>query len=519
MKKLSVAVVLMLIASLALTACNSGTPATQQPSGQKVAKDILRIRHASRDLTSFDPAKANDGSVFTLNGNLYDRLVELDSDATIVPGLAEKWETADQKVWTFTLRKGVKFHNGDELKADDVVFSLTRAKDDKMKDNKVFSIQGVMEKIEKIDDYTVKITTKAPFGQLLNHLAHTSGSIVNKKVVEAEGENYGKAKGGKVVGTGAYKLVSNDDQKLVMEKFDGYYGGAKNVKPTIKTLEFVKILDEQAAVMALEAGDIDVMQTVPASSIDLVKKNANLKFEERPSLGFSYIAMNHKDKALSDVKVRKALTLLTDVKEIIDVQLNGSGTIAVSPLSKQMVDTGIKPLEKNIDEAKKLLKEAGYEKLTLKFLGTQANQKVFTLLKDQWAKGGVTVDFVTAQDSADMVARMNKGDYQVSATGWTTVTANPDYAVYSLFHSKGDYNRIGYNNPKIDELLDKGRTLKVGSAEFTANYKEFENILTNVDNVIVPMYFSNKNHAYNKNISGLEINLAKFARFEHAKWN
>ena len=160
-------------------------------------KDTLVVAMKS-DPKTVDPQKSIDTMSNKSINLMYDSLLELDENLNVVPALAERWERIDEYSVVFYLRKGVKFHNGDELKAEDVKFTLERA----VASPQTMYLYNPISEVTVIDDYTVKVTTKAPFGALLQNLAAVQGGIVNKKVVEAAGDDYVK----NPVGTGQYKF-------------------------------------------------------------------------------------------------------------------------------------------------------------------------------------------------------------------------------------------------------------------------------------------------------------------------
>lgn len=175
----------------------------------KKDKDTIVVANGA-DAKSLDPHATNDAPSSRVTVQIYDRLVEQDDNMNIVPSLAESWEQPDGKTTIFHLRKGVKFHNGEELKASDVKFSLDRMK----ASPQVSHIIGTVDKVEVIDDYTVKVTTVEPFGALLNHLTHPTAAILNEKAVKESGDSYGQHP----VGTGPYKFVSwQSGDKIVLE--------------------------------------------------------------------------------------------------------------------------------------------------------------------------------------------------------------------------------------------------------------------------------------------------------------
>ena len=175
------------------------------------------------DAKSLDPHATNDAPSSKVTVQIYDRLVEQDENMNIIPSLAESWEQPDDVTTVFHLRKGVKFHNGEPLTAADVKFSLDRMKSSPQ----VSHIIGTVDKVEVVDENTVKVITKQPFGALLSHLCHPTTAILNEKAVKASGDSYGQHP----VGTGPYKFVSwASGDRIVLEANPDYFLGETPIR-------------------------------------------------------------------------------------------------------------------------------------------------------------------------------------------------------------------------------------------------------------------------------------------------
>lgn len=197
---------ILLILMLTLSACGGSQPATdveQDDTEQEATepdvtgKDELIVAQGA-DPKSLDPHASNDQPSSRVNRQIYDTLVEATEDMELQPGLAEDWEQIDENTWEFYIRKGVKFHNGEELKASDVKFTLERM----MESSEVAHIIGAVTSVEVEDDYTIILKTDEPFAPILSHLAHTAASILNEKAVTEAGDDYAS----NPVGTGPSSL-------------------------------------------------------------------------------------------------------------------------------------------------------------------------------------------------------------------------------------------------------------------------------------------------------------------------
>ena len=211
-KKIALALTVVLMLSM-LAGCGGSDESTNIED-----KDELIVATAY-DAKSLDPHAVNDVASSNVMLQIYNTLVTIDGDGNVTPSLAETFEQVDEVTYKFTLKKGVKFHNGEEMKAEDVKFSIERAANSPA----IAHIFGDIntDSFEIDDDYTISFKLNNPNTGFLSSLAHTGGSILNQKAVEAEGDNYGM----KPVGTGPFKFVNwAKGDRVELEKFDDYHG-------------------------------------------------------------------------------------------------------------------------------------------------------------------------------------------------------------------------------------------------------------------------------------------------------
>lgn len=351
-------------------------------SGKSNEIDPVYIRHTSIALTSLDPIKANDGTVFSINTNLYSRLVNLDPNDQIISGLANSWYSKDQTNFYFSIQEGAKFSNGDIITPEDIKFSLDRAKDKNTPGNRVYTVQGSMKNIEILDKDSVdkeilsklskngniiskqiiKIETKEAYGQLYNMLAHTSGGIVSKKAVEKAGNSYGDINNiSSLVSSGPYVLSEIDKQRNEIRfiRNDYYYD-----KAIMKNIIYKVIPDASGSVLALQSGDVNYIYTIPEDSRDSIENGEGTNLVARPSNGFTYLAFNDGvggPRVTTNEDFRKAIYYAIDPQEILTIVLNGNGKIGASPLSPVVdgteSETGYKRPNYNVIKAKEYLEK------------------------------------------------------------------------------------------------------------------------------------------------------------------
>ncbi|MDR3258211.1 MAG: ABC transporter substrate-binding protein [Fusobacteriaceae bacterium] len=431
------------------------------------------------DAKTLDPSASNDAYSHNVNLNIYDRLFDYNTEMKIVPTLAESYKQLDPLTLQVVLKKGVKFHNGDELTSEDVKFSLERAS----KAPASLSFFGNVEKIEIIDPYTVNIITKAPYGPLLNSLAHSTGSIINKKYTESGTDTFFKP-----IGTGPFIFESwKAGDRVVLTTNKNYFNGPSSVEGLI----FRVIPESTNRTIALETREVDIVLTVSPVDADAVEANDHLKLYRRPSAALNYLGLNCEKGPTSDIRVRQAIVSALDMK---DVNI-AFGRLAIAAYSVIPPDVlGYKenpPVLRDVEKAKKLLAEAGYSNgLKLKFWtnDNQARKDSAVIMQAQLKEVGIDVEIEILEFGA-YLERLNRGEHDLFILG-TLGSTDPDGALYTIFHTSNlgsGGNRSFYKNPKVDELLDKGRA-STDVAERVAVYEEAADIIRDEVGIIPLVY-------------------------------
>ena len=374
--------------------------------------------------------------------NIFETLTKINSDGTVSPLLAEKWEVSpDLKTYTFTLRKGVKFQNGEPFNANAVRFSFERAGGEKStnKDKRTFAM---MDRVAVIDDYTVVILNKQLDPDFLFLMGQATAIIVEPKSADTNAT--------KPVGTGPYQLSAwAKGSSVTLTKWDAYRNAAA-IK--MKKVTFRFISDTAAQVAALLAGDVDAFVRVTPRSVPQFKGNAKFQVVVSGSRAKTILAINNKKKPLDDVRVRRAICAAIDRKAVIEGAGDGYGAPIGShyvPGAFGFVDTtGVNPF--NIDKAKALLAEAGIKTpLTLSLV----------LPPPPYARQGGEV--IAAQlAKIGIVAKIENVEWAQWLSGTYT---NKNYDLTIISHVEpfdlGNYAKPGYywgyESPKFTELFDK----------------------------------------------------------------
>lgn len=451
------------------------------------------------DARTLDPQKAIDTPTVRVYNQIYDGLVKKDNDMNIVPGLAESWNKVDERRTIFNLRKGVKFHNGETLTAKDVKFTL-----DRMKNQPTVSfLISEIELINVIDDYTVEIVTKNGFGPLLSHLSHPGAVILNEKAVTNSSERYDQ----NPVGTGPYildKWLAGD--RIFLKANPEYYLG----KSAIENIVIKAIPEGTNRTIALETGEADIVYDVDPVDIDKIKSNNDLKFLYEQSLGNSYLGLNTQHKPFDDVRVRQAIAYAINVDDIIEVVYKNTAIPGSSPISPKIpgYNKDVKNYEYNVEKAKKLLAEAGYPngfKTSIWINDNTSRKDIATILQDQFKTIGIDAAIETLEWGA-YIDRTAAGEHDMYILGWVTVTGDPDYGLYPVFHTSAHGragNRSFYSNATVDRLLDEAR-ISTDQEKRMDNYREIQRIIQE-EIPSITMVYNNQNVATQKYVENFVL--------------
>ena len=467
-----------MLAAVALTGCGSSKPGSSEGSAETKKAEKILIYARGADSTSLDPAFVEDGESSKVMNNIYDNLVRYKNGSTAVqPALATSWKTSeDGKVWTFHLRQGVKFHDGSEFKADDVVFSVQR----QMPGHQYYSEDmpyagftfdpNIIEKVEKQDDYTVVFTLKTPYAPFLRNLAMgLAAPIISKAAYEKDAKGFGEHP----IGTGPFKFVKWDkEQSIVLEAFDQYWGG----RPLVDKVVFKVTKNNSSRADELVKGDVDMIDGVDPVDLPRLKSDSNLQLLAAPGMNINYIAFRVEKGPLANQKVRQALTMAFNKDEAVKALYGDVASPANGPLPPGLTgyDPGLKPYSYDLEGAKKLLKEAGYsgsKKLTFE-LWAYTNPRPYNPKAEKLAEafkadvektGMVEVKIITNDWKAHLQAVRKEGKGDAYLLGWIGDNGDPDNFIEVHFHSKewNSMNLMHYKNSQVDKLVeDAARTLK-----------------------------------------------------------
>ncbi|MBD3812356.1 MAG: ABC transporter substrate-binding protein [Betaproteobacteria bacterium] len=404
------------------------------------------------------------GSVKILN-NIYNGLLKVAYDGkkvSFVPDLAEKWDMPDDKTHVFTLRKGVKFHNGDVCDAEAVKWSLERVKDPAVGSPHGWKF-GQLAGIDVIDDHTIRMRFNKPYAFLpvaLTGSTGRAGTIVSKRAVE----QYGKAFGRNPVGTGPFKFAGwRENESIKLERNPDYF------EPGLPYLDGVQILlikEPTAAVAAMMSGQVDGMSLSPFQFIPQLKSNPSLKVYGEVEGNYSYVGMNNRRAPFDDPMLRKAVAAAIDRNAIVKQGYFGEAIPAYSPISPPMTDFFDKNIAKSgrgqtfdLKKAMEYRKQSKYQgELNPVYIvsqgftgsggsGTRNSQLLLPMLEKIGIKPKIEL-----LDRAVWTKRRNSGDFDMYDEAWIA-DLDPDETLYPEWHSGKPWNFVGYNSPEFDKLV------------------------------------------------------------------
>ena len=493
---------------------------------------------------SLDPAIITDGVSSRITRQIYEGLVKYKGPTTeVIPALAEKWEVnKDGTVWTFSLHKGIKFHDGNPCDAAAIVWNFDRWRLSKhpQHENQIkagqtfeyyeaqfggFDEKSLITKIEAVNPQTVRITLKNPQGPFLANLAMFVFDIVSPKAVEKQGLNFGK----NPVGTGPFKFVEwKVGQEVILEANKDYWDKAH--APKVQRVVIRNIKDNSQRLAALKAGEVHGFEGLNPDDVKVVRADPNLQIILRPTNTTGYVAFNYKVKELRDGRVRQAIAHAINKKAIVDALYGGTGMVAnqFQPPPLWGHNKELKDYEYNPERAKQLLKDAGFgqglkeitwddgKKEPLQFWYMPVSRPYYPNPKEiseaiaaDLAKVGITVQLQTT-DWAVYLDKRKNGQLPLYMLGWTGDNGDPDNFVCFFFCSPGASREGFYANQQLTDVLMEAQRLTDQPKRAVLYRKAEQMIHDDVARIFIannqpPLPFSKKVKGYVANPTGSEF--------------
>ena len=492
-------VVLLLITGCVVTPVPTQAPAATEapPAEEEAAEEEAPVEAGPKpggsllyatsiDVPSLEPHLESADAWHRRKALIYENLTWVDNDVVAQPQLAESWEISDDGLtYTFYLREGVKFHNGKELDAEDVKYSLERQLDPDVGSAGRGDLT-MIDTIEVIDKYTLKITLNAPTGPFLAALGGRYNAVIPKDSAP-DGETLRRT----AIGTGPFMVEEFvPTEKLVLVKNPDYW---EEGKPLLDKVTIQVIPDEQTILAGLRTGEIDMATLEDAKNYLLLEGDENLVLTRTPAIKHDTLELPPDTPPVDDIRVRQAILLGLDKEAIMEAGILGLGR-TLGGMPPAMTYWALPPEElpnqtRDVEKAKELLAEAGYPDgfdMTLRTIvgyGTMSADApvIAANLKDI----GINVEVETV-DLGVWIEDWRNLREPITRNAWGGFM-DPDLLYYRHFHSPPegmDFRR--WNNPTADEILDKARS-SVDPAERREYYNEIQRMLAE-DPVMIPLY-------------------------------
>jgi peptide/nickel transport system substrate-binding protein len=425
--------------------------ATPDPSG--ITRGGTLIAAISADPEGFDPHITSAHSSFEILENVYDTLVTVDDNLNMVPSLAESWDISDDNLtWTFTLREGIKFHNGRDLTADDVVYSYERILDEETGSGVAWRF-GSVESVEAADDMTVVINLTEPSPNLLGRIGAYKGmSIIPEEIVEDGTIDTHP------VGTGPFKFVEYmPGDHVTLEANPDYW---EEGKPYLDGVEFKIIPDETVRLTNLQTGEVHWVDSLPPQRVTKLATSGEVIVDMVSGGDYWYIGVNLNREPFDDVRVRQAIAYAinrTDVAAAAKWDTATPNDGPIPPDSFWYYD--YQPYEQDLEKARQLLADAGYPNgFDAEFMPTtfyEETVRTAQVLQAQLSQIGINTE-IRSLEWGTWLEEEGAGNFDMYICGWIG-NIDPDDFFYAQHHTDLFFNFTGYSNPEVDELLDAGR--------------------------------------------------------------
>ena len=491
--------------------------AQEAPSSQ--SGGVYR-RPLGHDPATLDPARLRDIYSLAVGQQLFDGLVQFDQTLSITPALAQFWTASrDGLSWTFTLRKGVKFHHGREVTSDDVVYSFTRLLDPKTRSggaDLLLGIQGAQDFREgrastvvgltAVDRYTVRVTlTESPV-PFVSVLAVGQAKIVPKELVEQQGEAFGT----QPVGTGPFRFVRWEHGKeIVLAGNPDYFDGPPKLARLVFRIFPGERLEEVFS--EFKAGALED-SPIPSKDYRQVIASQAYQYVRRPIFGLRHYGINTRMKPLDDRRVRQALMYAIDREVVVSDVWLGRYSLAkgVLPPGTLGFNPKLKGYPYDPARARELLAQAGYPNgrglPPIVFWSSVRFEEILReherIRKDLEAVG-VTAEFQYNPDWPSFSKAMSERKLPIFLRAWFADVPDPENFLAKLFYSSSPLNHMGYSNPAVDALIERARA-ESDTTRRVELYRRVEEMVLD-DVPVIPVWHQTYERLFQPYVKGVEV--------------
>lgn len=434
---------------------------------------------------------------------IYETLVVYDENGKLSPWLAESWEYEDDLTLVLHIRKGVKFHNGDELKASDVLFSLKRTRDD----NTPAAMQVAkvdFDKCEIVDDYTLKLVTSEVYALQLPMLENPLCGIISERAYKESNGNFFDSP----IGTGAYKVVKyNSGDSLILEGFEDYWVEGQ---PYVKNLNIRYITDASARAIEAESGGADIVYEISANDIDRIKDNPDLNLVSAMGANTSYLYFNQAVKPLDDIRVREAIWYAVDIPGAIEIAYRNFGQLAdgfISPgIDGRHPDLSSYFPTRDVDRAKKLLADAGYAggfEIGISCNSSDQQRKDFCeAIQAQLADVNIKVR-IDVMDTAQWATALSTGKGEMCIYGLTASTGEAGRTLFRWLPDTSEWPITSWESQEYYDVINEALRTVDAEKRNELYYKCQEMLMENY--IAYPVWHKELNAACQPDVKGFRI--------------
>ncbi|RJX29356.1 MAG: ABC transporter substrate-binding protein [Dethiobacter sp.] len=452
-------------------------------------------------------------SVLHRYAEVWENLVAFDDNGQAVPELAERWEAAENgRVWTFYLRRGVRFHDGTPLNADAVVKNIQRLKQHPELD--IYSAFGELEEVEALDSHTVRVTLSRPNVAFLDSIIIHGLPILSPQSWDSTGKNIVRFD----YGTGPFKFHEHvQDQHLTVVRNDDYWGA----RPKLSKVTFKRIPDPATRLAALLKGEVDAVADTGGlmpQQVPVIRNRSDLVLKAQPTSLTVYLAFNTQRLPFNDRRLREAANLMLDRQAIVQHVLEGWGTPADTLLNPDLQQfwavRGMWPQSQNKAKALELAKEAGtlrkQQEVTILLDAARARrwpiQPIAEIIQSELKGIGLDASIKVLEGGAYSEA-LKRGEHNLTILPYSALGGDPDFMFSRFIHSEGSVNKdwgIGYRNAEADRLIEQARqTLDKGVRQ--QRYNRVQEIIQR-DVPVTAIYYEVSPYAFRRQLRNFSLN-------------
>lgn len=488
---------------LVLAACGSSGGGNSASSGP-VRGGTLNVGLDS-DVVTLDPLRSSALVDREAMFNLYDTLVHVNAQGTIVADLATSWTYNSPTQLVFTLRSGVQFQDGTPFNAQAVVTNINRILTTASSPR--HSQLATVTSVSAIDPTHVQFNLSAPFSPLLATLGGRSGMMLSPAVIQAQGTQLGNNPVN--AGTGPFEFVQwVKGDHLTIQANPHYWAkdSSGNALPYLSKVIYHPITNGSVMYTNLETSTINVAMVLDPTDVPSAQSNTGLVYKQVPGLSFYGVMLNTQTAPLNNVLVRRAVEWGVNRQEILTSVLHNIGVTAQGPIapSSWAHSSSIHPYSYNVTQAKADLSQAGVPAVTFTMLipsGSPLNAQLAQFVASELQPAGITVK-IQQVPFATLLSDTTSHNFQAALLGWSG-RADPDGNMYAWFHTGGGFNDMQYSNPQVDALLADAR-VQSSQSKRASDYQQAEQLILQ-DASYVFIYHGVSQEAITKNVHNFRL--------------